>query len=138
MSDLADRRDFLGNGWRFPVAVNPSGGLSWSPGERDVAEAIWLILSTAPGERVMRPRLGCAAHQLVFDNDTAATRAAVAHHVLEALTEQEPRIDVLDVHVQEPGSDLDALVVSIDYRVLANNTLHNLVYPLYVTEGGSP
>jgi uncharacterized protein len=135
---VLDRREFLGNGWRFPIAVGPSGGLSWSPGERDVAEAIWLILSTAPGERVMRPRLGCAAHQLVFDNDTAATRAAVAHHVLEALTEQEPRINVLDVRVLEPGGDTDALVVSIDYRILANNTLHNLVYPLYVTEGGNP
>ncbi len=103
-----------------------------------MAEAIWLILSTAPGERQMRPRLGCAAHQLVFDNDTAATRAAVAQHVLDALTEQEPRIDVLDVRVFDPSTDTDVLTVSIDYRILANNTMHNLVYPLYVTEGGNP
>jgi len=135
---VVDRREFLGVGWRFPVAVNPSGGLSWSAGERDVAEAIWLVLSTAPGERVMRPRLGCAVHRLVFDNDTAATRAAVAHHVLEALTEYEPRIDVLDVRVGEPGADLDALLVTIDYRIRANNAVYNLVYPLYVTEGGQP
>jgi phage baseplate assembly protein W len=137
-ASVLDRREFLGTGWRFPIAPNPSGGLSWSAGERDVAEAIWLILSTAPGERVMRPRFGCAAHSLVFDNDTAATRAAVAHHVLEALTEYEPRIDVLDVRVEEPTGRQDALVVSVDYRVRANNALHNLVYPLYVTEGGQP
>lgn len=134
---MLDRREFLGTGWRFPIAVNQSGGLSWSAGERDVAEAIWLILSTAPGERVMRPRFGCAVHHLVFDNDTAATRAAVAHHVVEALTTYEARIDVMEVRVDEPPTATDALVVSIDYRIRANNAIHNLVYPFYVTEGGS-
>ncbi|SFH65087.1 hypothetical protein SAMN05421678_12635 [Actinopolymorpha cephalotaxi] len=131
-----DRRDFLGTGWRFPLSVNPSGGLSWSSGERDIAESIWIVLSTAPGERVMEPEFGCGAHQLLFDNDTAATRAEIAHHVTTALVRFEPRIDVLDVRVDDAGaSDLDALLVSVDYRIRANNALHNLVYPLYVTEG---
>ncbi len=131
-----DRRDFLGTGWRFPITVNPSGGLSWSTGERDIAESIWIVLSTAPGERVMEPEFGCGAHQLLFDNDTAATRAEIAHHVTTALVRFEPRIDVLDVQVDDAGaSDIDALLVSVDYRIRANNALHNLVYPLYVTEG---
>jgi phage baseplate assembly protein W len=131
-----DRRDFLGTGWRFPLSVNPSGGLSWSSGERDIAESIWIVLSTAPGERVMEPEFGCAAHQLLFANDTAATRAEIAHHVTEALVRYEPRIDVLDVEVAGAGpTDVDPLLVSVDYRIRANNALHNLVYPLYVTEG---
>ena len=33
------------------------------------------------------------------------------------------------------ASDIDALLVSVDYRIRANNALHNLVYPFYVTEG---
>jgi uncharacterized protein len=131
-----DRRDFLGTGWRFPLSVNPSGGLSWSSGERDIAESIWIVLSTAPGERVMEPEFGCGAHQLLFDNGTAATRAEIAHHVTVALVRYEPRIDVLDVQVEDAGaSDIDALLVSVDYRIRANNALNNLVYPLYVTEG---
>jgi phage baseplate assembly protein W len=131
-----DRRDFLGTGWRFPLSVNPSGGLSWSSGERDIAESIWIVLSTAPGERVMEPEFGCGAHQLLFDNDTAVTRAEIAHHVTVALVQYEPRIDVLDVQVDDAGaSDIDALLVSVDYRIRANNALNNLVYPLYVTEG---
>lgn len=84
----------------------------------------------------MEPEFGCGAHQLVFDNDTAATRAEIAHHVTTALVRLEPRIDVLDVRVDDAGaSDIDALLVSVDYRIRANNALHNLVYPLYVTEG---
>lgn len=131
-----DRRDYLGTGWRFPLSVNPAGGLSWSSGERDIAESIWIVLSTAPGERVMEPEFGCGAHQLLFDNDSAATRAEIAHHVTTALVRFEPRIDVLDVRVDDAAaSDIDALLVSVDYRIRANNALHNLVYPLYVTEG---
>lgn len=131
-----DRRDFLGTGWRFPLAVNPSGGLSWSSGERSIAESIWIVLSTAPGERVMEPEFGCAAHLLLFDNDTAATRAEIAHSVTTALVRWEPRIDVLDVEVSDAGAtDIDALLVSLDYRIRANNAVHNLVYPLYVSEG---
>jgi len=53
---LAVAREFLGKGWKFPVGVVPaSGALSLSEFEQDIKEAIRIILSTAKGERVMRP-----------------------------------------------------------------------------------
>jgi uncharacterized protein len=130
-----DRREFLGTGWRFPIRPTPSGGLAFSAGEQKVAESIWLVLSTALGERGMRPRVGCAMHDLLFAGDTAATRAAIAHHTIEALTQWEPRIDVLDARVESGGDTGSMLVVFVDYRIRANNALHNLVYPLYAVEG---
>jgi phage baseplate assembly protein W len=132
---VPDRREFLGTGWRFPIRPTASGGLAWSAGEQKVAESIWLVLSTALGERVMRPRVGCGVHDLLFAGDSAATRAAVAHHAIEALTEWEPRIDVLDVRVEAGGDTGTTLVVFVDYRIRANNAVHNLVYPLYAVEG---
>jgi phage baseplate assembly protein W len=132
---VADRREFLGTGWRFPIRPNAAGSLMWSSGEQKVAESIWLVLSTALGERMMRPRFGCGVHDLLFDGDTNATRAAAAHSVREALTTWEPRVDVLDVRVEEGGGAGTRLVVFVDYRVRSNNAVHNLVYPLYATEG---
>jgi len=132
-----DRREFLGTGWRFPIRPNATGAFAWSSGEQKVAESIWLVLSTALGERVMRPRVGCAVHDLLFAGDTSATRAAVAHHAREALVTWEPRIDVLDVRVEDGGEVGAVLVVFVDYRIRANNAVHNLVYPLYATEGVS-
>ena len=70
---MLDRREWLGTGVRFPIRPGPDGGLAWSPGEQDVAEGIWMVLSTAPGERVMRPRFGCGIHELVFAGDSPAT-----------------------------------------------------------------
>lgn len=132
---MADRREFLGTGWRFPIRPNAAGSLTWSYGEQKVAESIWLVLSTALGERVMRPRFGCGVHDLLFAGDTNATRAAAAHSVREALTTWEPRVDVLDVRVEEGGDAGTELVVFVDYRVRSNNAVHNLVYPLYAVEG---
>jgi phage baseplate assembly protein W len=38
-----------------------------------VDQAIEIILSTAPGERPMRPEFGCGVHDFVFDTIDAAT-----------------------------------------------------------------
>ena len=117
------------------MRVAPDGGLAFSSGEQSVAESIWLVLSTAPGERVMNAQFGCGMHNYVFAGNNAATQAAIAQHVRDALTNYEPRIELLDVRVSA-GGDLDnALLVAIDYRILDNNAMHNLVYPFYITEG---
>lgn len=131
----ADGRQFLGTGWSFPIAPNAGGGLGWSSGEQKVAESIWLILSTALGERVMRPLVGCGVHDRLFTGDSAVMRAAVAQDVRTALTQWEPRIDVLDVQVQVADETGAHLVVFVDYRIRANNAKQNLVYPLFAVEG---
>jgi phage baseplate assembly protein W len=117
------------------MLVGADGSLAWSSGEALVAESIWLVLSTAPGERVMEPDFGCGIHQMVFGGTDPATTAAVAHHVRDALVNHEPRIDVLDVRVQAEGDLNNVLLIEIDYRVLDNNAVHNLVYPFYINEG---
>jgi len=128
-------REFLGQGWRFPIRVNARGGLSFVAGEQDIEEAIWVILGTARGERQMLPRFGCGIHDYVFAGTDPATRGGIAHQVREALVEWEPRIDVLDVRVESQADAPNTLLISIDYRVRANNAFYNLVYPFYVREG---
>jgi phage baseplate assembly protein W len=131
--DLNSSRAFLGTGWAFPVRVNGRGGLDWVSGEEAVQRAIWIILSTAPGEMQRNPRFGCGIHDLVFTDNTPPNRAAIAHQVRSALVEWERRIDVLDVRVIE-GDSPAAMLIEIDYRLRANNAFGNVVYPFYVTE----
>jgi hypothetical protein len=128
-------RKFLGTGWKFPLRVTPGGGFAYSQGEQSVEEAIWILLGTARGERQMLPRFGCGIHDLVFAPNNPATQGNVQHLVKDALTEWEPRIDVLDVNVTSaPGED-NALLIRVDYRIRSNNTFGNLVYPYFITEG---
>ena len=49
------RHDFVGTGWAFPPTVNDRGGIAMVSGERELEQAIQIILLTYPGERPMRP-----------------------------------------------------------------------------------
>lgn len=129
--------DFLGNGWGFPVELEPGRGrpcrIESKAAESSIQDAIWIILATAPGERVMRPDFGCGIHRLVFAVNNTATRETVLREVRQALTLWEPRIDVLDVTVQT--KDRGELRINIRYRVRTTNNLFNMVFPFYL-EGG--
>jgi phage baseplate assembly protein W len=128
-------RKFLGTGFSFPVRVSPSGNLTYSSGEENVREAIWILLGTAKGERQMLPSFGCGIQDLVFAPNNQTTWGNVQHLVKDALTQWEPRIDVLDVTVSAAAGELNTLLIRVDYRIRSNNAFGNLVYPFYITEG---
>jgi phage baseplate assembly protein W len=100
-----------------------------------IRQSIWLVLSTAKGERAMLPDFGCGIHDLVFAANTAGFRGLVAADVRTAVTRWEPRVDVLDVQVESPDDARDRVIVSIACRVRANNAALNLVYPFFLDEG---
>ncbi|MFC5741346.1 GPW/gp25 family protein [Dyella tabacisoli] len=132
MSD--DTREFLGIGWKFPLQVTASGSVAQSRYEQRIEESIYLILSTARGERVMLSDFGCGIHELVFAPNNAATRSRVVQGVRKALTAYERRIDVLDVNADSSSGQDNLLLIRINYRIRINNALGNLVYPFYIQE----
>lgn len=126
--------DFLGKGWAFPVALHGEGGIEMSPGEKSIQEAIWIILATSPGERVMRPDFGCGIHNLIFSVIDATTVGQATQEVRLALIRWEPRIEVLDVDTEVRGRG-EVLLINIHYRNRSTNNFFNLVYPFYLTVG---
>lgn len=127
-------REILGTGWKFPIRISGRGGFSLSREEQDVAEAIWIVLSTARGERIMRPEFGCGIHDYVFAPNNASTRGAIAYQVQQALVRWEPRIDVINVSAEDDPDQSNLLLIHVDYRIRANNAFHNLVYPFFLRE----
>ena len=130
-------KDFLGRGWKFPVGVDYKGKLEMSEYEQDIKEAIWIILSTAKGERMMRPDFGCGIHDFVFASINTSTIGLIESSVREALTLWEPRIELKDVSVSTKKASEGKLLINIDYKIRATNNEFNLVYPFYLTEGTS-
>jgi uncharacterized protein len=123
---------FLGIGWRFPVAVTAAGRVERAAEEQSIREAIWIILGTAPGERVMRPDFGCGIHDLVFGLPDATTAGLVVAEVRRSLILWEPRIELLDVQVAARPGAPHTLLIRIEYRVRTTNNVFNLVYPFYL------
>jgi phage baseplate assembly protein W len=128
--------EFLGRGWGFPIArdAGPDGTVRFTTAEYEdsVEQAIRIVLSTALGERIMRPAFGCGIHELVFAPNSAATRGMAEHHVREALLRWEPRIEVLGVTAVSGGEQDEELLIGVEYRVRLTDSRFNLVYPFYL------
>lgn len=135
MSQAAAR--FLGRGWAFPIRPGPDGQIRLNTGEEAVRNSIFLILSTAHGERLMRRDFGCGIHELVYQANSASLRAAVQTRVEEALVKCEPRIDIIGIHVETSPDARHHLNIGVDYRIRSNNALFNLVYPFFLQEGAA-
>lgn len=133
--EVGRKSELIGRGWAFPIRPGTSGRLAWVDGEDSVRQSIWLILSTAAGERQMLPEFGCGIHDLVFEANTAALRGLVSQRARDALVRWEPRIDVLDVRVETPPASKNHLLIRVDYRLRRNNAFFNLVYPFFLNEG---
>ncbi|ELY85345.1 GPW/gp25 family protein [Natrinema altunense] len=127
--------EFLGTGWSFPVETDARGSVRTSEAEDDIRESIRIILGTAKGERVMRPEFGCEIHDHVFSAATPATLNLIESSVREALVQWEPRIDIEDIDARTDDESPNKVLIDIEYRVRTTNSLSNMVYPFYITEG---
>ena len=96
--------------------------------------SIRMILSTIPGERVMRPEFGCRMWSLIFAPLTAGTLGQIEQYVREALDRWEPRIDV-DRVIAVADQESAEVKIELDYRMRATNDVRNLVFPFYTIPG---
>ena len=129
---MSETTDFIGKGVMFPMRVDQSGSIALTTGAEELVSAMRMILSTAPGERVMRPKFGCAIWDLLFEPINANTMGLMAVAVYEALGQWEPRIVVDDVAVKPDDADHGRVSIDIAYRVKTTNDRRNLVFPFYV------
>ena len=130
------RAPFLGRGWAFPVGIE-SGLTATAAYEKDVEQAILIIMGTDRGERVMRPDFGAGLRAFVFEPLNPATLEALRQRVNESLVDWEPRIDVEKVSASAAAGGEGKVLIEVSYRVRATNSHHNLVYPFYLEEGSA-
>jgi phage baseplate assembly protein W len=126
---------FIGRGWGFPIRTDASGGIALVSDDREIEEAMRLILGTAPGERPMRPEFGCRIHHHVFGSADATTAGLITSDVRSALRRWEPRIDVTDVEVGFDADRPGVVYIDVSYRVRSTNDRRNLVFPFYSIPG---
>ncbi|MDO5711960.1 MAG: GPW/gp25 family protein [Micrococcales bacterium] len=124
--------DFIGAGWAYPLGTDATGSIALVTQEREIEQAITLILGTACGERPMRPEFGCRIHDHVFGLATSSTAGQIAYDVRDALERWEPRIEVGDIGVSFEAVESGTLYVDVGYLVRSTNDRRNLVFPFYV------
>lgn len=125
------QHDLVGSGWRFPPGIDGRCGIALTSRDQEIEEAIQIILSTAKGQRVMRPEFGCRIHELLFAPINTSTITAAAHYVRDALAWWEPRITVQDVIISQDPDRATCLLIYITYQIRATHDERALVYPFY-------
>ena len=132
MARASEGSDFIGRGLRFPLAVDHTGAIAWASGPDALDRSVRVILSTAKGERPMRPEFGCGIWDLLFAPVNDNTLGLMAEATRDAIGQWEPRVALEDVTVTPDPADAGTVLIEVTYRVTVTNDRRNLVYPFYV------
>jgi len=142
-------------GWRFVhpdfddaaglapgLALTPRRGIATVAGDAAVRQAVLLLLSTRPGERVMRPDYGCDLTPLVFAPNDDTTAGLAMHFVRRAIERWEPRVQIVRLDagadpVETGGAQAEPgrLRIDLEYRVRASGHHERLALPLRLEDG---
>jgi phage baseplate assembly protein W len=150
----------FGKGPADPGGVPASElGLRWTPDLRlatvseaaAIRQSLLMLLTTRPGERVMRPAYGCNLRALAFEPNDDTTAGLAMHYVRQAIARWEPRVEIVRLDVARrqtsraqsrrgPGDEADApisvadpdsvLTIVVEYRVLASSERDRLDVPV--------
>jgi len=93
------------------------GRLEYPSLEASVRESIRVILSTRPGEQLMRPDFGAGLERLLHEPNTLATRRAIRDLIQASLTRWERRLVLDRVDVHEVAGEPSHVSVEIAYRL---------------------
>ena len=116
------------------LRTSATGGIDMVDGERSIRQAVLLLLSTRPGERVMRPNYGCDLYRLAFNTNDQTTAGLAIHYVRRAIEQWEPRIDILSLDATQNSDDPSRLDISLEYRMRRVAMPGRLVFTLDLLE----
>jgi len=103
--------------WPLFTVPDANGELRYPSLEASVHQAIRIILSTRPGEQLMRPEFGAGLEDFVHESNTLTTRRRIYDRITEALARWESRILLDRVDVSEVSGQPTQVRVEILYRL---------------------
>ena len=125
------RQDRLGRGWGQPLHPDEAGRMPVVEGPEKVRQAIFTLLDTDLGSRVMRPGFGCGLRRFLMQPNSPATRAGIQREIETALALWEPRIRVLELRVGTTD-ERSTVQIELHYAHVLDNRQDVLVFPFYL------
>ena len=112
------------------LALSPTGRIAMVDGPESVRQSLFLLLTTIPGERVMRPTYGCPLHRLIFSPNDHTTAGLAMHYVRQAVERWEPRVEILRITAGQSEANPERLHIALDYEVRATRQRDVLIVPV--------
>jgi phage baseplate assembly protein W len=98
------------------LIASGTGRLETVSGPELIRQSLLLLLSTYPGERVMRPDYGCELLTLTFARNDDTTAGLAIHYVRQAVERFEPRVRIIRVDATRSPESPERLDVLLEYQ----------------------
>lgn len=118
------------------LRLTPTGRLATVTDAASIRQALLLLLSTRPGERVNRPAYGCYLFRLAFAPSDDTTAGLAMHYVARAVEQWEPRVVVIALDADRPADAPWLLEVQMRYRVRATQHDDEITVAVPIDAGG--
>jgi Bacteriophage baseplate protein W len=139
MTDPANRA------WRFShpdlgsgapgLSTTHTGAIAMAEGSESIRQSILMLLSTIPGERVMRADYGCDLFRVLFSPNDDTTAGLAIHYVRQAIRRWEPRVDIVTLDARRALSDPALLEIRLQYRIKRTGLQDLLTYAVSLNGG---
>jgi Bacteriophage baseplate protein W len=114
-------------GWPLLPFPDENGELAYPASlAESVREQLQVILSTSPGEQLMRPGFGAGLTEFLGESDTITTRRRIYDRVNETVTRWEPRVEVNRIEVDDLPGRPGWLRIELGYRLRRTGDIQTL------------
>jgi phage baseplate assembly protein W len=117
------------------ISLSAKGAIELAQDAAVVRQAILLLISTRPGERVMRPEYGCYLFRLAFSPNDDTTAGLAIHYVRQAIERWEPRIRISKLDANRNEAHVSWLDIHLQYCLRMNMRSENLAVRLDTSSG---
>lgn len=118
------------------LQTTPAGRIEMVEEDASVRQAIMLLISTSPGERLMRPDYGCSLRRLIFAPNDDTTAGLAIHYVRTAIERFEPRVEIISLDAGRDPERPERLDLELRYRVRATRRVDELHLAFDLEQGG--
>ena len=87
------------------------------------------LVQTSPGEKLFRPEIGSGVRELLFEPMDPMVADAIQDDIINTVGQFEPRIELLEVDVNDLPGD-NAFNVTINYRIVGVPLVETVAFVL--------
>lgn len=115
--------------WKYSVNFDPyAKAVELTSGAESIKESLYILFSTAPGEREMEPDYGCDLRALAFQRLNLSLETQVVNDIKRAVAAFEPRIELTDVKLSHADEMLGCINISLEYVIKATEERDTMTY----------
>lgn len=135
MARISSRaKEFTSRGYKdFSLSFksNPvTGDFSTLKNEEAIKQSVRNIVLTSRGEKLFQPNFGSSLMGMLFENYTPFMIDAIQDEIAISLQNNEVRIKILNIDVEDDQYDLNALSVTVEYQIIGQPVMKNFSFLL--------